>query len=60
MDNRLVEQVVTNDQTRVDTKTVVLVTTTSEEVKEEEILETIQENFENAEKIVGEDNLWIP
>ena len=54
------EQVVTNDQTRVDTKTVVLVTTTSEEVKEEEILETIQENFENAEKIVGEDNLWIP
>ena len=35
-------------------------TTTTEEVKEEEILETIQENFENAEEIVGEDNLWIP
>ena len=38
----------------------ILVTTTTEEVKEEEILETIQENFENAEEIVGEDNLWIP
>ena len=35
-------------------------TTTIEEVKEEEILEAIQENFENAEEIVGEDNLWIP
>ena len=35
-------------------------TTTTEEVKEEEVLETIQENFENAEEIVGEDNLWIP
>ena len=35
-------------------------TITTEEVKEEEILETIQENFENAEEIVGEDNLWIP
>ena len=38
----------------------ILVTTTTEDVKEEEILETIQENFENAEEIVGEDNLWIP
>ena len=51
---------VTNDQTRMDTKTVFLVTTTSEEVKEEEILENIQENFEKAEEIIGEDNLWIP
>ena len=35
-------------------------TTTSEEVREEEILETIQDNFEHAVEIVGDDNLWIP
>ena len=35
-------------------------TKTTEEIQEDEILETIQENFENAEEIVGEDNLWIP
>ena len=37
-----------------------LVTTISEEVNEEEVLETIQENFEKAEEIVPEDQLWIP
>ena len=36
------------------------VTVTSEEVTNEEVLETIQENFEKIEEIVPEDQLWIP
>ena len=35
-------------------------TTTTEDVKEEEILETIQENFEKVDEIIPEDQLWIP
>ena len=36
------------------------VTVTTEEVTNEDVLETIQENFEKAEEIVPEDQLWIP
>ena len=36
------------------------VTVTTEEVTNEEVLETIQENFEKAEEIVPEDQMWIP
>ena len=37
-----------------------LVTAITEEVNEEQVLETIQDNFEKATEIVPEDQLWIP